>query len=141
MSYDLVIFTKSISYPWFSKVVIVAPVECDGGSHLGEVVHGGLSVLVVLHVELVAAPVKSMETGVGLLLGVVQDGVGGRPCRGVVQDVGQQGVVQLGGVVAAEDKEDAGADALRGFTLVAEEAGKAVDEPAVWQELANSHQI
>ena len=77
----------------------------------------------------------------GLLLGVVQDGLGGRPRRGVVEDVGQQGVVQLGGVVAAEDKEDAGADALGDVALVAEEAGKAVDEPAVWQELANSHQI
>ena len=57
-----------------------------------------------------------------------------------VQDVGQQGVVQLGGVVAAEDEEDAGADALRQVTLVAEQAGETVDEPIAWQKLANSHQ-
>merc|ERR1712181_98144 len=94
----------------------------------------------VLHIQPVTPPVKSMETRMGLLLGVVQDGVGGRPSRGVVQDVGQQCVVQLGGVVAAEDKEDAGADALCQVTLVAEQAGEAVDEPIAWKELANSHQ-
>ena len=116
------IFTKSISYPWLGKVVIVAPVECDGGSHPGQVIHRRFSALVVLLILPVTSPVKSMETRMGLLLGVVQDGLGGRPRRGVVEDVGQQGVVQLGGVVAAEDKEDAGADALRGFALVAEEA-------------------
>ena len=66
--------------------------------------------------------------------------MGGSPRRGVVEDVRQQGVVQLGGVVAAEDKEDAGADALGDVALVAEEAGKTVDQPVAWQELANSHQ-
>ena len=94
----------------------------------------------MLNIELVTTPVKGMETRMGLLLGVVQDGVGGRPRRGVVQDVRQQGVVQLGGVVAAEDKEDAGADALGDVTLMAEEAGETVNQPVAWQKLPNSHQ-
>ena len=94
----------------------------------------------MLNIELVTTPVKGMETRMGLLLGVVQDGVGGRPRRGVMQDVWQQGVVQLGGVVAAEDKEDAGADALGDVALVAEEAGETVNQPVAWQKLPNSHQ-
>ena len=94
----------------------------------------------MLNIELVTTPVKGMETRMGLLLGVVQDGVGGRPRRGVVQDVRQQGVVQLAGVVAAEDKEDAGADALGDVALMAEEAGETVNQPVAWQKLPNSHQ-
>ena len=129
-----------ISYPWFCKVVIVTPVECHRGSHFGKVIQWWFSVLMVLHIQTVTAPVKSMETRVSLLLGVVKDGVGGSPRRGVVEDVRQQGVVQLGGVVAAEDKKYASADALGEVALVAEETGKTVDQPIAWQKLPNSHQ-
>ena len=57
-----------------------------------------------------------------------------------MEDVGEQGVVQLVGVVAAQDKEDGGADALGHLALVAEQAGQTVDDPAVRQELTNSKQ-
>merc|ERR1719242_29677 len=57
--------------PWFCKVVIVTPVECHRGSHFGKVIQWWFSVLMVLHIQTVTAPVKSMETRVSLLLGVV----------------------------------------------------------------------
>ena len=56
----------------------------------------------------------------------------------MVEDVGEQGVVQLVWVVAAQDEEDGGADALGHLALVAEQAGQAVHDPVIGQELANS---
>ena len=57
-----------------------------------------------------------------------------------MEDVGEQGVVQLVGVVAAEDEEDGGADALGHLALVAEQAGQSVHDPVIGQELADSEQ-
>ena len=94
----------------------------------------------VLHVQPVTAPVEGVEAGVGFLLRVVEDRVGGRPGRGVVQDVRQQGVVQLGGVVPAEHEEDARADALGHLALVAEQAREAIDEQVAWKKLTDSQQ-
>ena len=49
----------------------------------------------VLEVGLRVAPVIGVEAWDLLLLGVVEDGVGAGPSRGVVEDVRQQGLVQL----------------------------------------------
>ena len=57
-----------------------------------------------------------------------------------MEDVGEQGVVQLVGVVAAEDEEDGGAHALGHLALVAEQAGQAIHDPVIGQELADSEQ-
>ena len=49
----------------------------------------------VLKVELVTAPVIAMEASCGFLLCIVQDGVGGGSCWGVVQYIRQEGGVHL----------------------------------------------
>ena len=74
------------------------------------------------------------------LLGIVEDGGGGGSRGGVMHDRLQQGLVQLGLVEAAEDKEDVGADAGEA-ALAAEEAGEAVHEAVAGQELADAEEV
>ena len=83
------------THPWHCKVIIVAPVERHRRGHSAQVIHWRLILVMVLEVGLRVAPVIGVEAWDLLLLGVVEDGVGAGPSRGVVEDVRQQGLVQL----------------------------------------------
>ena len=84
------------SHPGHGKVVIITPVESHGSLDIPQVVLRDIVGAVVVVVLLVAAPVVGVEAIVFVfLLGVVEDSVGARPGRSVVEDVGQQGFVHL----------------------------------------------
>ena len=141
-------------YPRLSKVVIVTPVESHRSGHIPQVVLKHLIAAMVHEVHLRVTPVKGVEAGDLLLLRILQDGVGAGARRGVVQDVRQQGLVHLNkknsNIFVHADKtylsfikptqyeEDVCAEALGDLSLVAEEAGQAVNQETVWQKLSNT---
>merc|ERR1712055_379569 len=81
--------------PWLGEIVVITPVKSHGTRHLTQVIHWGLSVLVMLNIKFVTSPVKGVETSSIFLLSIVEDGVSGGACRGVVENVRKQGRVQL----------------------------------------------